>query len=343
MYIIDAINANEALSQGLDLIEREGVPLNSRNGMTLELPAPVATVYRNPRQRVLVSSARDANPFFHLMEALWIIAGRSDVKFLTEFNKRMAEFSDDGIEFNAPYGCRLRMHFLDSGNCDLDQIEEVINILKRDPTSRQAVCQIWDTMDIDRKTKDKACNMSLVFRIRNHKLDMVVYNRSNDMIWGAYGANIVQFSMLQEYVAAHVGIQPGTYTQVSNSFHVYTEGPGGEAFRRLMEGYDRQYNPYDFVEQTVNMSHLGMHSFDYDLKQFFKIYDRYNLAEVGEMVDWKSEYFKRLVLPMLCTYLVHKKHGPVEAAKTLEYIEADDWRMAAADWLQIRAEKRAAK
>lgn len=343
MYVIEAENVNEAIAKGIKLIQREGVALNSRNGMTLEVPGPVATVYKNPSQRVLISSARDANPFFHLMESLWILAGRSDVKFLTEFNKRMADFSDDGIKFNAPYGYRLRNHFSDSGNYPLDQIEETINILKRDPSSRQAVCQIWDTKDVDRTTKDKACNMSIVFRIRNNKLDMIVYNRSNDMVWGAYGANVVQFSMIQEYVAAHIGIEAGTYTQVSNSFHVYTEGPGGEVFRRLLEGFDSSVNPYQPGDCIVKMKPSDMSAFDYDLNLFFNIYDMYGLAEIGETVCWKSDYFKDLVLPMLCSYLIHKNHGPVEAMRYSQFILADDWEMAVNGWLEIRAEKRAAK
>lgn len=343
MYVINAENVNDAMGQGLKLIRAEGVALDSRNGKTLELPAPVATVYKNPAQRVLISAARDANPFFHLMESLWILAGRADVKFLTEFNKRMSDFSDDGVEFNAPYGYRLRNRFPSSDNKTTDQLEDVISILKADPSSRQAVCQIWDTADIDRNTKDKACNMSIVFRIRNDLLDMTVYNRSNDMIWGAYGANVVQFSMIQEYVAAWLNIPMGTYTQVSNSFHVYTEGPGGEAFRRVLEGFDDTYNPYEFVGNTVTMSHLDIPEFEHDLKQFFKIYDKYGLAEVGETNYWRSKYFDRLVLPMLCTHLVHKEHGPKIAQQTIPYIEADDWCMAVNDWLQIRADKKAAK
>ena len=236
MYVITANNVNDALFQGLRLMKAQGVAVPSRNGMTLELPAPVTTVYKNPAQRVLVSSARDANPFFHFMESLWILAGRDDVKFLSEFNKRMVDFSDDTKTFNAAYGYRLRNQFNDSGNCDLDQIEEVIDILTNDPNSRQAVCQIWDSADLNKDTRDKACNMSIVFRMRNQRLDMTVFNRSNDMIWGAYGANVVQFSMIQEYVAASLGVNMGTYSQVSNSFHVYTEGAAGDAYNPPMKG-----------------------------------------------------------------------------------------------------------
>jgi hypothetical protein len=333
MYVINAENVNDALDQGLRLMGAEGVAVPSRNGMTLELPAPVTTVYKNPTQRVLVSSARDANPFFHLMESLWILAGREDVKFLSEFNKRMVDFSDDRFIFNAPYGYRLRKAF------GQDQLQRVIDILTNDPNSRQAVCQIWDSADLNKDTRDKACNMSIVFRMRNQRLDMTVYNRSNDMIWGAYGANVVQFSMIQEYVAASLGVNMGTYTQVSNSFHVYTEGAAGDVYNRTNTGFQGNFNPYEYCECLVRMSHAGMRFFNQDLKQFFKLYDDFGLVEVNQCSKWRSAYFEDLVMPMLLVYLVHKTEGPVEASKHLKLLVADDWRMACGTWLETRANK----
>ena len=339
MYVINAENVNDAMDQGLRLMKAEGVAVPSRNGMTLELPAPVTTVYKNPAQRVLISSARDANPFFHLMESLWILAGRDDVKFLSEFNKRMVDFSDDTKTFNAPYGYRLRNQFFDSGGCCLDQIEEVIDILADDPNSRQAVCQIWDTEDLNKDTRDKACNMSIVFRMRSQRLDMTVYNRSNDMIWGAYGANVVQFSMIQEYVAASLGVNMGTYSQVSNSFHVYTEGAAGAAYKRTNEGFKGGLNPYDYCSRLVTMSHGAMRFFNQDLAQFFKLYDDFGLDGITNSTNWYSEYFVDLVLPMLQVYSLHKAMGPTEASKDLDIILADDWRMACGTWLETRAKK----
>ena len=333
MYVINADNVNDALEQGLNLIAAKGEHVPSRNGMTLELPAPVTTVYKNPAQRVLVSSARDANPFFHLMESLWILAGREDVKFLGEFNKRMVDFSDDRTVFNAPYGYRLRKAF------GQDQLQRVIDILTNDPNSRQAVCQIWDSADLNKNTMDKACNMSIVFRMRKQRLDMTVYNRSNDMIWGAYGANVVQFSMIQEYVAASLGVNMGTYSQVSNSFHVYTEGAAGDVYNRTNTGFQGNFNPYEYCERLVTMSHAGMRFFNQDLKQFFKLYDDFGLVEVNQCSDWRSAYFEDLVLPMLLVYLVHKSEGPIEASKHLKLLVADDWRMACGTWLETRANK----
>lgn len=341
MYVINARNANDALGQGIQLIQTSGEPIESRVGMTLEVPMPVATVYHKPWERVLLSKVRDANPFFHLMEAMWIIAGRQDVKFLTEFNKRMAEYSDDGEVFNAPYGFRLRSEFCDAGNCNMDQIQAVIEILRKDPNTRQAICQIWNPEDLEKSTKDKACNMSIVFRIRNGELCITVYNRSNDMIWGAYGANVIQFSMIQEYVAAQLGLPLGTYTQVSNSYHIYTDGPGGVVWDRLVAGYNADKDIYDdVVHNQVYMMDYDMPQMDYDLAQFFNCYDQFGIEELGEMRCWQSQYFNQLIMPVLCIWLIHKQHGPTQALKYTHTIQSDDWRLACEDWLRNREEAR---
>lgn len=334
MYVINARNANDALGQGIQLIRSSGEPIKSRVGMTLEVPMPVTTVYHKPWERVLLSKVRDANPFFHLMESIWILAGRRDVKFLTEFNKRMSDYSDNANTFNAPYGFRLRNEFFDDHHYNCDQIQSVIDILSKDPNSRQAVCQIWSVEDLKKVTKDKACNMSLVFRIRNGKLCITVYNRSNDMIWGAYGANVVQFSMIQEYVAAKLGLPMGTYTQVSNSYHIYIEGPGGAVWDRIKDGYDTDINIYDdLVKNVTYMQKDDMTAFEHDMRQFFTVYDLFGLEEVGELLIWKSEYFSRLIIPVLCIYLIYKQHGPEQALKYTRRIKADDWKIACEDWL----------
>jgi hypothetical protein len=50
---------------------------------------------------------------------------------------------------------------------------------------------------------------------------MTVLNRSNDIVWGCYGANAVHMSVLQEFVALAIGVPVGSYTQVSNDWHIY--------------------------------------------------------------------------------------------------------------------------
>lgn len=340
MFVIYARNPNEALSKGISLIQQYGEEVESRAGSTLELPQPCATVYSKPWERVLISSTRDANPFFHLMESIWILAGRYDVNFLTEFNKRMVDYSDDGESFNAPYGYRMRVAVSDdSTKNSIDQVKQVIGCLKSDLLTRQAVLQIWSEEDLTKTTKDKACNMSCVFRVRKGKLCLTVYNRSNDMIWGAYGANVVQFSMLQEYVAAHLGLPLGEYTQITNSYHVYTSGPGGELWNKLQDNYEHDlFEIYDtsLINNAVYMLPSDMSLFDYDLDLFFNTYDEFGLRELGEMDCWQSKYFKELILPVLCVWIVHKSSGASEAIQHIEAIQDDAWKVTCSQWLTKR-------
>jgi len=88
-----------------------GQAQDSRAGGTLEYPEPVCTVYERPFERVLFDPVRDANPFFHLMEALWMLAGRRDVAWRRasigawRHIRTMASFN------NAAYGYRWRRQF----------------------------------------------------------------------------------------------------------------------------------------------------------------------------------------------------------------------------------------
>lgn len=333
MIVIKCRNVNQALEKGITEIQDKGVKVDSRAGETLEIQEPVTTVYSKPWERVLLSQIRDANPFFHLMESLWILAGRKDVKFLTEFNKRMAEYSDNGETFNAPYGYRARNQV-----CGLyqDQLSAVVELLKRDPNSRQAVVQIWDPIDLcNTSTKDKACNMQIVFKIRSGALDMTVYNRSNDMIWGAYGANAVQFSMIQEYVAAHLNVPMGYYTQVSNSFHVYTTGPGGKKWDEVRTHYKNEnlYNRSGY--KLVLMTNSEIELIEKDLELLFQLYDKGGISNCFQSL-YDSEYFLDLVIPMLLTHYYYKSGDYGSAEKHCKSILSFDWRIACQQWLSNR-------
>ena len=76
---IHADNVNDALRIGVMHMLDKGVPVVSRAMATLAYPGPVSIVYANPTQRVLFDAKRDANPFFHLMESLWILSGSDSV------------------------------------------------------------------------------------------------------------------------------------------------------------------------------------------------------------------------------------------------------------------------
>lgn len=341
MLSIRARNVNDAIAMGMTHLHHGGAPQACRSNIggssTLEFPTCVATTYENPRERVLWHPVRDANPFFHFFEALWIIAGRNDVEFLQQFNKRIADVSDDGAVFHGAYGHRLR-HMR-----DFDQIEHCINLLRADPDTRRAVLQIWDARyDLgNTASKDLPCNDMVMLKVREGALNIMVCNRSNDIVWGKYGANVVQFSMLQEYMAARLGVNVGRYTHVTDSFHVYDTNPFWQAFMHAIgDGADPmrwfgkdpycdavgEVYPYPLFEEAASGA------FDRDLAAFFAR---------GLMVHhyYETTAFNEVVIPL---YRVHRayREGDFTAAMTILVNCAPcDWRVACGMWLARRTAK----
>lgn len=341
MQVIRARNVNDALVQGVALMREGAVKQASRNGSTLEYPEPVCTVYERPVERVLFDGVRDANPFFHLLESLWMLAGRRDVAWLKRILPRMAEYSDDGLVFNAAYGYRWRNQFdlkTPSGAPSTDQLSAIVRLLRADHDSRRAVLQIWDARaDLEVVSKDLACNTQATFKVRDGQLNMLVSNRSNDMVWGCYGANAVHFSVLHEYMAARIGVATGTYRQVSDSFHAYEETWGKVAdIGQRYEG-----DPYQSGDVTAYPLVASPEDFDAELLRWFENPpDAMTLAEWDEISrskTWRNPFFINVATPMYQALFSYKERKDRQTAGLwLDRCAASDWRRAGREWLQRR-------
>lgn len=275
MHVIHAQNVNHALPMGVFWFnnnDRHTIKRTARGLATVEADGPMVTVYYNPMQRVLFSPLRDANPFFHLFESMWILAGREDVGFLSYFLNSIANYSDDGIRFHGAYGRRLGLQRVEN------QLFTAAGLLSADPSSRRAVLSIWDaTLDCGADTRDLPCNDLVAFLIRDGKLDMTVYNRSNDMVWGAYGANAVQFAFIQEAMASLLRVPAGRYYQVSNSFHVYLNDQWdkikGLTMAEMIDPYDPTYAEDPDTTYVEWMPMGDFRPLADDLRTWFKAWD----------------------------------------------------------------------
>lgn len=337
MHVIQVRNVQEALPVGVRTIKTLGVERDSRNGKVLKMPSPVTTVYRRPEERVMFWRERDANPFFHLFESLWMLEGRRDVNFPAHFVKRMRSFSDDGKTFHGAYGYRWRNHFA------FDQLQVIINTLMQNPDDRRCVLQMWDARDdLGQNGKDFPCNLLAVFGVdHEERLEMTVYNRSNDMVWGAYGANAVHFSVLQEFVARSLGREVGCYHQVSANFHAYVDtleqvsslGELAAGPNALVEEDDRdpyrcgKVKPFPLMQVKTEIWLQDLHVF----------------MEEGPIVGLRDPFFRRVAGPMWQAHEAYKTLEGEEryhiALEILEQVKATDWRLAAQEWLLARLAK----
>ena len=297
-----------------------GEKQDTRNGPALVFPSPVLLTIYQPTQRVISDPNRNANPFFHVMETVWMLAGRMNPQWLYRFNKRMAEFADRG-PLDSPviwgaYGYRWLTHWG-------DQVSKVIDILKKDPNSRQAVLTMWDPhLDLGTNHKDRPCNTHIYFRKEGPSLTMTVCNRSNDFVWGMMGANAVHLTYLHETIATSVGMSVGTYRVFTNNLHFYTElYPNTD---QIWESADMTYSVYDrgvFDEappcrpEPILAPNETFRQLSQDCRCF--------LRGAFEMIN--NKWLLSTALPM---YLVYTENASPET------IKAEDWKEASKQWLQ---------
>lgn len=344
MITIQARNVNDALWMGTRMLYQQGVEGPSRNGPVLVAPTPVTTCYERPTERVMLHPGRDANPFFHLVEALWMIAGRNDLAALTPYVKTFGNYSDDGKTVPGAYGWRWRNHF------DADQLPWAIRRLKDDPTDRRTVIQMYDAnvdqFAADNGGKDIPCNLIALPSIGiDGKLNLTVFNRSNDMVWGAYGANAVHFSVLQEYLAAMIGVPVGFYWQVSNNFHAYTATLGKAAtvwpWTHIPQGVD-QGKPIEMAPDPYGQGLIR--SFDmFEGQKQEEVKDDINMFfEDPARVGIRSGFLRRIACPMVMAHRAYKRTpGETGIAVGREIIrqmpDNCDWRAGAELWFNNRA------
>jgi len=347
MKVINARNVNDALEKGIDLFQdpTEYVVKDSRNGIVCEAHTPVTTVYKKPWERVCLIKERDANPFFHFIEGLWMLDGRSDLEPLTYFVKSMADFSDDGKTLWGAYGWRWKSYF------HKDQLAILIDMLKQNPYERRAVLQMWDPKDdlaracnkkIERK--DVPCNTNIYFKIRDGKLCMTVCNRSNDMLWGAYGANVVHMSMLQEYMAHNIGVPMGDYTQISDSFHIYQNDVWDRVKHMELDiyTYRDKKNHYDLIDGYEPVPLVNeTESFSRELRFFFDYFDsfRYDSKQIikrADDIEWNNNIFPDVAMPMLKAFYYHKERDYLNSYREVQKIKSLDWMEACFEWIRKR-------
>lgn len=315
--VITARNVNHAFKDAIWWLRTAGERESSRNGPVLVAPGPVVTEYIQAQERVIFHPSRDANAVFHLMESLWMLAGMSDLMWLAQFNSRMATYGENGIQWGA-YGRRWRGFF---GN---DQIQLVLAELRARPESRRAVIGMWDpTLDLAHLGPDIPCNTHIYFDLRHGMLNMTVCCRSNDMLWGAYGANAVHFSILQEVIAHELGVPMGIYRQMSNNFHAYTEVP---MMKNFLENPPSATFDYYETGEVLILPILGVGEHLHNL-----YLDCRNLVDGGN--SFQCSFMQSVAAPLRDAYLARKAGQPYEIPE-----QNIDWFVAFREWDARRAQ-----
>lgn len=120
---------------------------------------------------IICNKARNLNYKFMFGEAAWILKGRNDLEYISNFMKSYAKYSDDGFTLNGAYGPKI-----------MDQLSWAANELKEDNDSRRCYINIW--RERPGKSKDIPCTTGMQFIIRQGRLNALVNMRSQDIVYG---------------------------------------------------------------------------------------------------------------------------------------------------------------
>ena len=193
---------DDLLRYALQSIEKYGEPVKASKGRTKEITGVVLEL-TNPRARLSRTESR-GKLFSCIGELCWYLKGTNRTAFIVNWKGVL-------------------------------QFENVIKLLKKRPTSRQAVIQLFDAADLAKPHKDVPCTCTLQLFIRRGKLDLIVYMRSNDVIKGL-PHDMFCFTMLQEIAARTLSVELGIYKHCVGSLHLY-DADASKAELFLAEGW----------------------------------------------------------------------------------------------------------
>jgi thymidylate synthase len=194
-------------------ILRRGQRVRASKGWNKELTGVVLEL-RNPLARLSRTETK-GTVFSCLGETLWYLAKSNELAFIKYYISIYGRFAETDGTVHGAYGPRLF-----GMRARVNQIDNVIKLLRRKPNSRQAVVQLFNAEDLLKDYNDIPCTCTMQFFVRNGSLNAVVHMRSNDAFIGL-PHDIFAFTFIQELVARSLGLKLGAYKHMVGSLHIY--------------------------------------------------------------------------------------------------------------------------
>jgi len=152
-------------------------------------------------------------------EQVWFLTGSRQVtELLDEYTRIWSPFAQPNGVVAAAYGYRWRHHF------HRDQIEDLVQLLERDASSRHGVVVAWDPstdgLSSGVQRKNVPCPFAFVVNIIGGRLNLHNVVRSNDVMLGL-PHDVAGYCLLQHILAERLQVKPGKYTHSISHAHIY--------------------------------------------------------------------------------------------------------------------------
>ncbi|MBI3366527.1 hypothetical protein HY041_02775 [Candidatus Roizmanbacteria bacterium] len=214
-----------------------GSVVSARNRPTKEILGYSFTL-TNPLARLYTNPIRNLNIFSTVGRMCWEMSASNNSKAMEYYTDSAKLYANEEGIIPSAYGYRI-----------LPQIPLIVDTLQKDPDSRRAYINILDN-DFRRNTVlEYPCIIGLQFFLRNGKLDMEVFSRSQSAFW-ILPIDVFVFTTIHEYVASLLKVDLGKYMHTCGSIHYYlAEEP---LVKQLLAKYESD-GPDKFVQGDLSV------------------------------------------------------------------------------------------
>ena len=154
-----------------------------------------------------------------IYELLWFLQGDTNVKYLQEHGVRIwNEWADENGELGPVYGHQWRS-WPDYNGGTIDQISNVVDMIKNNPDSRRMIVSAWNVAEVD-KMALPPCHSLFQFYVADGRLSLQLYQRSADIFLGV-PFNIASYALLLQMMAQVTGLKAGDFVHTLGDAHIY--------------------------------------------------------------------------------------------------------------------------
>lgn len=153
-------------------------------------------------------------------ELLWFLAGDTNVRYLQENGVRIWNEWADPVtgELGPVYGHQWRS-WPDYKGGTIDQIAQVVDLIKNHPDSRRMLVSAWNPAEVDEMALPP-CHCLFQFYVANGRLSLQLYQRSADTFLGV-PFNIASYALLLQMMAQVTGLEAGEFIHTTGDTHLY--------------------------------------------------------------------------------------------------------------------------
>jgi len=190
-------------------------------------------------------------------ELLWFLQGSTNIAYLKENGVRIwDEWADENGNLGPVYGYQWR-NWPKPDGAHIDQITQVVNMIKSNPDSRRLIVSAWNVADVD-QMKLPPCHAFFQFYVADGKLSCQLYQRSADIFLGV-PFNIASYALLTMMVAQVCGLKLGDFVHTLGDAHIYSNH-----FEQVNEQLKRDLRTLPIMHINPNVKDI----FDFKFEDF---------------------------------------------------------------------------